>query len=41
MKGKEKARIDKARQSKDGISVFFPKLASKVDKTLYVVLVLN
>ena len=41
MKGKERARIDKASESKDGISVFSPKLASKADETLIVVLVLN
>ena len=34
MKAKEKVRIDKASESKDGIPVFFPELASKVDETL-------
>ena len=41
MKAKEKARIDKTSKSKDGIPVFFSKLASKVDETLTIVLVLN
>ena len=41
MKTKEKERIDKASESKDGIPMFFSKLASKANKTLTVVLVLN
>ena len=40
-KTKEKERIDKASESKDGIPVFFSKLASKANETLTVVLVLN
>ena len=33
-KAKEKARMDKAIETKDGIPVFFLELASKADETL-------
>lgn len=33
-KAKQRARMDKASKSKDGIPVFLPELASKADETL-------